>query len=391
MNSETVEFIMDDYVRKAFPVLSKVNYLNVGTYGLMPLPAIEKLLDIQSEFEQTGQASIGDCYRMTEQARRSIATMLNVKPEEIAFTRNATDGINIVLSGMQWKPGDEVITTDQEHEAMIHPLMFLQKRRGIKIKFISVTPDPNEFLEKLDHEVNNKTRLVAMSLVTCETGTRLPAAEISDWAKQHDLLTLFDGAQVSGAFPIDIRRIGCDFYTSNGHKWLSGPKGTGFFYIKNEQIDRLIPAYIGAGSLEKVDVQSNTADLFPTALRFEFGTRSWTMTAGLNASLEWFEKIGWDRVYQHISALNDYLKKSIMANPSLKLITPESFHQSSGLTSFTVTGFSANEIATKLREQFATYVRVIPHYNAIRIATAHFNVPEDINRLMNSIETIING
>ena len=117
------------------------------------------------------------------------------------------------------------------------------------------------------------------------------------WAAERGILTLFDGAQVSGALPLDVRAIGCDFYTSNGHKWLSGPKGSGFFYGRRDKLGVLSPAHVGAGSLEKVDLEAQTAEPFTTGQRFEFGTRAWPIQGGLGFSLDWFESLGWDKTY----------------------------------------------------------------------------------------------
>ena len=162
-------------IRAAYPVLQRVTYLNVGTYGIMPEPALSAFIQILSEFEQNGVASNHEAHRKTEETRRRIAEMIHCDSTEIAFTRNATDGINLVLAGIDWQAGDEVITTVQEHEAMIHPLMYLQKTRGIVVKFVDVSPEPEAMLNQLEQQVTARTRLVGMSLVTCETGTRLPA------------------------------------------------------------------------------------------------------------------------------------------------------------------------------------------------------------------------
>jgi selenocysteine lyase/cysteine desulfurase len=314
--------------------------------------------------------------------------MIGARKEEVAFTRNATDGINLVLAGIDWKPGDEVITTDEEHEAMNHPLLYLQASRGIKVNMVKVSSNAVEMLKRLDDVVTDKTRLIAMSLVTCETGVRLPGTEISRWADAHNLLSLFDGAQASGVFPVDVRQIGCDFYASNGHKWLSGPKGTGFFYGKMDRLNHLNPAHVGAGSLQNVDILSGIAEPYQTAQRFEFGTRSWAVYAGLGASLDWFESLGWDKVYHYISAINNELKELILQRSFLQLLTPLDFEASSGLTSFIINGKAAGEVSQKLREKWKIHTRVIPHYNALRISTAHFNNHEDLDKLMFALDVI---
>jgi selenocysteine lyase/cysteine desulfurase len=386
MAKKPTNLLEEKWIREAFPVLKEVTYLNVGTYGIMPEPALAEFLAIESEFDRRGVASDGSFGRKSEETRKHIAALINATPEEIAFTRNATDGINLVLAGIDWKPGDEMITTDQEHEAMMHPSLYLHNTKGIVVKLLEVSPEADVMIDRLEKAVTKKTRLVAMSLVTCETGTRLPAKEISQWATQHKILCLFDGAQASGTYALDMREIGCDFYASNGHKWLSAPKGTGFFYGKREKLVELSPAHVGAGSCEHVDIKNQVADLFTTGQRFEFGTRAWPLQAGFGVSLDWFEKIGWKKVYAHIAALSGYLKESILERSFLKLLTPIPFEQSSGLVVFEAKGQSAGEISKELRENWAMPIRVIPHYNAIRISTAHFNNTDDIDRLMEALD-----
>ena len=136
-----------DAVRKAFPVLQEVVYLNVGTYGPMPEPAIEVLVTAVREFERMGVASRGDFGAKVLAVRRRIATQIGAAAEEIAFTGNATDAINLVLAGSPWTAGDEIITTTEEHEAMLHPLWFLQRRRGVRVRRVEVGPDPTVMLD----------------------------------------------------------------------------------------------------------------------------------------------------------------------------------------------------------------------------------------------------
>ena len=389
-SSLTPKLLDNGVIRQAFPVLQEVTYLNVGTYGLMPAPALESFQALQAEFESRGVASNGGFGRQTEATRKRIAEMIGGSSDEIAFTRNATDGINLVLAGIDWQPGDDVITTTEEHEATNHPLTYLRQMKGIGVKMVEVSPRPEEMLARLEAVVSPRTRLVTMSYITCETGTRLPARAISDWAASRSILSLFDGAQASGAFSVNVQEMGCDFYASNGHKWLGGPKGSGFFWGKRDRLSDLYLAHVGAGSLERVDIPNGVAVAPATGHRFEFGTRAWALSAGLGCSLDWLESIGWANVYGHIAALSDYLKASILARPWLKLITPLAFEDSSGLTSFIIEGKNAQAISNACRERHRIYLRVIPHYNAIRVSTAHFNNPEDIDRLMAAVEQVKN-
>ena len=140
-------------VRAAFPVLEREVYLNVGTWGIMPEPALTAYLEALAAFEREGVSTRVRFGESERQAREMTADLLGAAPEEIAFTRNATDGINLALSGMRWEEGDEAVSTAEEHEAMFHPLLWLQRTRGVKARFIEVSPDPRRFLASLTDAV----------------------------------------------------------------------------------------------------------------------------------------------------------------------------------------------------------------------------------------------
>jgi selenocysteine lyase/cysteine desulfurase len=378
-------------VRDAFPILQEVVYLNVGTYGIMPEPVLQHFIETLTEVERSGVASNGAWHRQARETREKVAQRLHCAAANITFTGNATDGTNLVLAGLQWKEGDEVLTTDQEHEAIIHPLLHMQRCRGVQMRRVSISPDPQTMIDQLEAALSPRTRLIAFSHVTCETGTRLPAKEICAWTKERGLLSLLDGAQSLGAFDVDVGELGCDYFTSNGHKWLSGPKGTGIFYAHPERLLDLCPAHVGAGSLERADPEDGTAELWSTGRRFEFGTRAHALYAGLGASLDWLESVGWDKITARITELSDDLKQRILERPYLELLTPLPFDQSSGLIAFSVKGKQAGEVSTILRQKARIHVRVVPHYDAIRIATHCFVNEADLDKLMAVLDEIANS
>ena len=375
-------------VRDAFPALETGVYLNVGTYGIMPAPALTAFLADVEEFERYGIFSTGGVGRKVQETREALAQMLNCESTQIAFTGNATDGINLVLAGMTWQQGDEVIVTDEEHEAINHPLLYLQRSKGVRMRRVQVSPDPDVMLQRCEDVVSDRTRLLAFSQVPCESGTRLPAASMCAWAAERGILSLVDGAQSLGVFPIDTGSLGCDFFTSNGHKWMSGPKGTGVFYASPNRLVELSPAHVGAGSLECADVSTGQADLWPSGRRFEFGTRASALYAGLGYSIAWLENLGWDNVTQYIAGLSSYLKARILERPYLHLLTAVPFEQSSGLTTFVMDDWNAGKLSRELRQRSKVHVRVIPHFNATRIATAHFNNENDVDILIETLDTI---
>lgn len=366
-------------ISSQFPATQEVRYLNTGTYGLMPEKAIARFIEAIYALERRGVACAYDYHGTETRVREQIARLWNSDPSEVAFSRNATDGTNFVLAGLDWTPGDEVITTDEEHPSLQHPLLYLQKIKGIKVVFLPISTDPAVMVARLNEAKTAKTKLVAMSHVPCETGTRLPAKEICAWAKENGILSLIDGAQSFGAMKIDVKDMGCDYYSSNGHKWMCGPKGTGVMYARKDRMVELKLAHVGAGSLEKADPATGEAEPFQSGLRFEFGSRAYPLIAGLGASLDWLEELGFDNIFTHIERLSDYAKARLLEIDSCEMLTPLPYAESSGLVSFRFTGHDSQDLANRLREKYQIHTRMILDATGFRIATAHYVTADDID------------
>ncbi|NLG28805.1 MAG: aminotransferase class V-fold PLP-dependent enzyme [Chloroflexi bacterium] len=376
-------------IRDAFPSLREVNNLNTGTYGIMPEPALAEFIAALAEFESYGVGSRGQHWPRIQAARQGLARLIGATPDDIAFTGNATDGNNLALAGMPWQAGDEIIITTEEHEAIYHPVLFLHQHRGVQMRRVEVSPDAEVMLQRCEAVRSPRTRLLMFSHVTCETGTRLPAAAMCAWARANGIQSFVDCAQSVGACSVNVNELGCDYLSSNAHKWLCGPKGTGFFYARPERMVQLVPAHVGAGSLARADLATGEAVLQPNGRRFEYGTRAHMLFVGVAASLAWFDALGWPNVHGHIACLASYLKQSILARKHLQLLTPLPAEQSAGLTACVVIGHNASDVSVDLRRDGRPRriaVRVVPHYNAIRIATAHFNSLHDIDEVMSALD-----
>ena len=167
---------------------------------------------------------------------------------------------------------------------MNHPWHYLQARGGPKLRVFAIDPDPETTLANIRALLTPRTRIIASSHVSCQTGIRIPAKEVCDLARERSILVFLDGAQAVGQFPVDVKALGCDFYTSNGHKWLHGPKGTGFLYLRRERLDEVRPMQVGAGSFVR-PVELNNIRLMPSAHRYEYGTRSYGTHAALPAAI----------------------------------------------------------------------------------------------------------
>jgi L-cysteine/cystine lyase len=254
--------------------------------------------------------------------------------------------------------------------------------------------------------ITSRTRLLATSHVTSQAGIRVPGKEICALCREFGILVLLDGAQAVGQFPIDLKAIGCDFYTGNLHKWLLGPKGTGFFYVTQEFLSEtsstmatqtpacggrmekvnLLPTWVGAGS-GRFDIQKGLAPSL-SAQRFEYGTRDFGKYAGISPLLDWFETLGWGNVEEQLRELSTFLKLELKRNPRIRLLTPTQWELASAMTTFALAGVSGNEISRRLWDSHRVLVRTVGEFDAVRISTAVFNTGEEVELLLRLIREL---
>jgi selenocysteine lyase/cysteine desulfurase len=376
---------MPSPVRADFPALAELTYLNLGTHGLMPEPALQRYLQATASYEREGFFVHGELDVQREVARKRLAAMIGATPDTIALTGNANDGINLVAAGIAWQPGDEVLITDQEHPAVESPFGYLAERGLITLRRFPFGADAEEALANLEAALTPRTRLVAISTVSSQTGARIPEQAATTLAHARGAQILVDATQALGQVALDVAASNCDYLVSNGHKWLLGPKGTGLFYVRPDRLEELVPAHVGAGSL--LDGTS-TPTLQPTAARFEFGTRALPLWAGMNAALDWWEQRGVAPVWEHMRAMATLLKQRVLADPRLTLLTPQASEDSSAIVSFQVAGEPDSMALLKKLWEHKVLVRSVPEIRALRISCAPFIDERDFDRLFAALDAV---
>jgi selenocysteine lyase/cysteine desulfurase len=380
-------------VRAALPALQECTYLNTGTFGLVADPVADRALAAQRSFDTRGMAMRDQALAWREQARTHAAALLNCLPDEVALSGNATDGVNFVAFGLAWQLDDEVLLSDQEHPAMNVPWYTLARRAGVRVRHFPIARDgdPSKTLASIAERITKRTKLIGTSHVSHQTGVRVPAREICALARERGILSLLDGAQAVGVVPIDVQALGCDFYTTNGHKWLCSPKGLGFCYGRKELLDRMEPGYVGAGSTSYDPARLPTMQLVPGARRFEYGSRGHAHYAGLAAAIEYLADMGWDAIHAHQQHVATYLKAQIIYR-GWPLHTPMAWERASALNVFSIPGVADVEsLYQRLIDEHRIYVQQIGVFQALRVSTAYFTSHADVDRLLEVLDRIVKG
>jgi selenocysteine lyase/cysteine desulfurase len=263
-------------LRAEFPVLERLSYLNAGTNGPVPRSAVTAA---QAALVEQGDGSRGDhayferVISQMEELRARVAALLGCEPGEVALTGSTTDGVNLVLTALGLGEGDEVLTSDEEHPGVLVPLAAHRERYGLKVRVVPFAA--------LADEVRPETRLVACSHVSWMTGAVVDAPGLAETGA----LVLLDGAQGLGAVPVDVRELGCDYYAASGQKWLCGPNGMGYLYVRADRIPELPAPWPGFGTVRD-SARPLELELQDDAHRFDMGVVAPDHTAWALAALE---------------------------------------------------------------------------------------------------------
>jgi L-cysteine/cystine lyase len=371
-----------EHIRAGIPALAGSIYLNTGTFGPLPTIVADEIRRVYGEIERQGTFSPGVFWQMElegfEALRSQVAALLHADPGEIALTRNVTDGINIVLHGLDWQPGDQVILTDHEHPSGTVPWLALGGRAGVELRWLELVDDADEIVARFQRLLGPRTRLAQLSHVSCLTGLRLPMERLCRLARQAGVLTLVDGAHAEGQFAVDVGALGCDFYAACGHKWLLGPQGVGMLYVRREHVQRLRPIWLGWDVAQPFDRAARSYQLQDTAARFEQSTRAWPLYLAFGKAIEFVEGVGPPAIEQRVQALRRNFIGHLRATPGVTVLSPLDASLGTGLVTVRVAGWSYDALQQRLWEQQRIITNVIREDNALRFSLAFFTSEEEL-------------
>ncbi len=346
-------------IKTHFPIFKnkikgkRLVYLDNANSSQKPKKVIDRISKFYSEeFSNIGRSVHSLAVTATnrfEETRDLTKKYINAKSrEEIIFTKNATEAINLVASSYGEKfinKGDEILITDLEHHANYVPWHFLRKKKGAIIKFASCNERGEVEIDEIKKLITNKTKIIAITHLSNVTGAIMPIKKIVDLANTKKIPVLVDGCQGAPHLKIDMQELGCDFYAISCHK-MYGPTGVGVLYAKKKWVDILPPYQGGGGMIEEVKKDSITFPGSPT--KFEAGTLQTAEVVGFSESIKFIEDIGIKNIMEHEKEILEYGLEQIRKNNSVNILGNPKDRCS--IISFTLKGIHPHDIATILDE-----------------------------------------
>ena len=374
-------------VKESFPLAPGLVLMNAANLCPSPFVVQEAVFawtrDVDADASFQNRAKFG---ALREASREAVARHIGADPDEIALTRNTSEGNNTVASGVDLSPGDEVLLWDQNHPTNSTSWDERAARDGFEVRRISTPPlpdSPGVLIDAFRSALTGRTKVLAFSHVSNATGVRVPAAELCAIARSQGVLTLVDGAQSCGALKIDVHEIGCDFYTASTHKWLMGPKEAGVLYVRADAIERLRAADVGVGWSRALE---------GGARKYEsLGQRDDGCVAAIATTIEFHERIGAEAIEARILEITGALKAGLRERiPTVEFHTPMRDEMSSGVMVFRVPGVDSGAAYQALYEEHKVAAAGRGgEFEGIRLSPHVYNTLADVEYALDAITAVM--
>jgi len=394
-------------LRNDFPIFrKKINgkelvYLDNASTTQKPNSVIESITDFYTNYNSNIHRAVyqlaEEATALYEQSREKIANFINVSPEEIIFTRNTTESINLIAHSWartNLKKDDGIAISELEHHSNIVPWQILSQEIGTRLEYVGI--DDNGFLDLeylVDLISSKKVKLVSLSHMSNVLGTIVPIERIIKIAHENNIPVLVDGAQSVPHMPVDVKKMDCDFLVFSAHKML-GPTGVGVLYAKKEFLEKMRP-FMGGGDMIKEVFKFHT-NYNEVPYKFEAGTPNIADVVGFGAAIDYLEKIGMEHVRKHEIDLTEYALKSILSMKYVTVYGPRDPNYRGGVISFNIADIHPHDLATIMNDH-GIAIRSGHHCAQVLMqrldvpATSRasfyiYNTKEEIDKFVNAIK-----
>lgn len=379
-------------IRTRFPIAERNVYLNTGWAGPSPRAAVDAMQRRAEREAYDGPQTVEVRYEkalLIERVRHAVGTLFGADDDELALMYTTTEGVNTVLRGIGLSAGDGVVTCNLEHNAVMVPSYVARMRDDVDLSIVRFRSDEDArgMLDAFEAAMTLRTKLLVLSHVSFNRGTRLPMRDICAMAHRGGALVVVDAAQSAGHIAFDVHEMDCDFLALPGHKWLLGPSGTALLYVRRDLIERLQPLAVVHGANAGYDYEGNFEYANDTIHKFELTTHSGPVLAGLEASLGLFGEIGMPEVEARAVELASRFVDGIIAIDGVRITTPLDPSVRSGIVTFTIRDFNPSETVAALWVLDRIVMRVC-NDRRVRACFHLFNDETDVDRAVAAVSQL---
>ena len=368
---------MDQSIRDLFPAARKFTYLNTAAIGPMPSVTLDAAVSQMTDVSANGSAGMMEWFATKERVRKLVAEMLGVRADGIAFTRNTSDGLCTAAAGLEWRPGDNIVSFAQEFPSNYYPWRKLRDEAKVELRLCPEREGRID-VEELCSMIDERTRLVAVSAVQYSTGFRVDLERIGREVRRTDSLFTVDMIQACGAMALDLAQCQVDIAAGASYKWLCAPQGCGILYLSERARERVRPASCGwLSTSDYWDFDARDQPFVKSAAAWEPGTCGFALLYGLEQSLKLLSGIGVQKIEAFLRRLTDHLCEILPAN-RYRIVSSRRPGEASQIISLEPqNGLSSQAVAEHLQKQ---NIVVSARGRRLRVAPHIFNNFEDIER-----------
>ena len=372
---------MNQTIRSLFPVTENFIYMNHAAVSPPSTRVRDAMNALNDDVTRNGSANYGGWCQTYEETRESAARLVKARAHEIAFMRNTSEALSAVANGIDWRQGDNVVTSNVEFPSNIYPWMRLCEERGISMRFAEERNgriDPEELMSKVD----DRTRVVTISWVQFASGFRSNLARIGRFCRERDIIFVVDVIQALGGLTIDVDRDYVDAFAADAHKYLLGPEGIALLYVSDRVIDRIKPTVVGWTSVKNHEQYLDyKLDYRDGAGRFECGTLNTAGVYGLRACIDLFLEVGPEKIEAYLLGLSDYLAERLTSK-GYDVVSSRRAGETSGIVTCKHERHTPEEMYRLLRSRS---ILTAPRVNRLRISPHFYNTREEVDALIETL------
>jgi len=385
--------------RKETPGCTKVLHFNNAGAALIPHPVIEAVnAHFQLETEIGGYEAAEVAKKTIHQFYEAAAKLIHCTPQEIAYLENATRAWDMVFYSFSFKQGDRILTAKAEYASNYIAFLQMAKKTGVTVEVIPDDEHGQLSLSALEQMIDSHVKLIAITHVPTQGGLINPAEAVGKIAKAKGIFYLLDATQSVGQMPIDVEKIHCDALCATGRKYLRGPRGTGFLYVRKSKLDQLEPPFLDLHAAPWVSL--NQYQVNKDATRFETWERNYSNMIGLKSAIEYACSWGLENIWERIQLLSSSLRTKLSLIP--KVMVRDLGEKKCGIITFTIEGIPAEAVSQKLRQKgintsvsLAEYARLDLEErrlaSLVRSSVHYYNTEEEIERFCQEVAHITEG